>query len=427
MSGQRPHILVVGAGPAGLFAAETAAMRGARVTVVDRMAAPARKFLLAGRGGLNLTHSEPLARFVGRYTTGGDYGRTVIADTIETFTPEQLVAWANGFGQPTFVGSSGRVFPKAMKASPLLRAWLRRLADHDVTFNTRHVWTGFGDRQTLIFSNDVHSHVPISADAAVLALGGASWPRLGSDGSWVAAMAAEGLSVTPLQPSNCGVEVPWSSVFAEKHAGRPLKRISLFVDGMGDGAADGQRGFRGEAVVTRRGLEGGAVYAAGHAIRSQLSKVGAAMLHVDLKPDMSIDDVAARLSRPRAGQSLSNHLRKTLSLDPAAIGMIREGAELPNDDFALAHRIKAVPLTILGLASINRAISTAGGLSFGNLDRRLMLRGKPGIFVAGEMLDWDAPTGGYLLQGCFATGFAAGNGAVDWAVETSSQATTVAG
>ena len=394
-------VAIVGAGPAGLMAAEVVARAGHAVTVYERMPSPARKFLLAGRGGLNLTHSEPLAQFVTRY---GNEAAAVV-DCISAFPPQDLVAWANALGEETFIGSSGRVFPKAMKASPLLRAWLRRLDTLGVTIKTRHTWKGFSRDGGLMISNSNGVVMDLEPDAVVLALGGASWPRLGSDGGWLEVLKSQGVPVTPLQAANSGIAIAWSAIFAERFAGQPLKRIAVTV---------GASQARGEAVITGSGLEGGAIYAVGRAIRTALSEAAAATVTIDLKPDTSIEELTARLSRPRGSQSQTNFMRKATNLDAVALGLMREAGPLPTDAAELAARIKAVRLTVTGLASVDRAISTAGGVTFGALSPELMIKTKPGVFVAGEMLDWDAPTGGYLLQASFATGVVAANGVLNW-------------
>ncbi|MGQ0456617.1 MAG: NAD(P)/FAD-dependent oxidoreductase [Hyphomicrobium sp.] len=392
-------VAIVGAGPSGLFAAERLATAGHRVTIYERMPAPARKFLLAGRGGLNLTHSEALEQFLTRYDGDGADG---VRAAVRACPPERLIAWAHELGQNTFVGSSGRVFPKAMKASPLLRAWLRRLDALGVELKTRRTWIGFCE-DGLIFSDDNGGETIVRLDAAILALGGASWPRLGSDGAWVGPLAAAGVDVEPLTPSNCGVTTAWSAVFAERFAGQPLKRIAARV---------GDQTRRGEAVITRSGLEGGVIYALGPAIRAAL-RGGGATLTIDLRPDMDVEALAARLMRPRAGQSASNFLRKALRLDSPAIGLLRETGPI-DDPLELAQRIKSADVCVTGLAGLDRAISTAGGVAWRALDAHSMLKARPGVFIAGEMLDWDAPTGGYLLQAAFATGYAAAEGAMAW-------------
>lgn len=381
------------------MAAETIATAGHDVTVYERMPSPARKFLMAGRGGLNLSHSEPLGAFLNRYGEEDN-----VRDAVSFFPPERLMAWANGLGAETFVGSSGRVFPKAMKASPLLRAWLRRLDALGVTIKTRHTWTGFAGDGALSVLNDEGVTTTLQPDACVLALGGASWPRLGSDGAWVQTFKSEDIAVTPLQPANSGVLIAWTDIFAERFAGAPLKRIAIGV---------GETKMRGEALITRGGLEGGAIYAIGRALRSAQHGPQSTTITIDLKPDTTLDELTARLSRSRGSQSLSNFLRKAAHLDAAAVGLLREAGALPSEPPALAARIKEVPLTVTGLAGIDRAISTAGGVALSALTPDLMIKAKPGVFVAGEMLDWDGPTGGYLLQGSFATGVVAAHGVLN--------------
>ena len=392
------RVAVIGAGPAGLMAAETLA-GAAQVTVYDRMPSAGRKLLMAGRGGLNLTHSEPLDSFLPRYGDVPD----LLSSAIRAFPPDALRAWSEALGQQTFVGSSGRVFPRAMKASPLLRAWLRRLDAAGVAFALRHRWTGWDDGRLTFETPD--GATSIEADATVLALGGASWPRLGSDGEWAATLAQAGVPLAQLRPSNCGFLVAWSDLF-RRFAGQPLKRIALSF---------GDRVVRGEAVITATGLEGGAVYALSSPLREAIATHGEAMLHVALRPDMS--DLAQRVAVPREKRSISTFLRKALSLSPAEIGLLQEAtrgkrAALPPAE--LARLINTVPLRLTGTAPIARAISSAGGVRFDALDARFMLRDRPGVFVAGEMLDWEAPTGGYLLQACCATGAAAGRGVLEW-------------
>jgi uncharacterized flavoprotein (TIGR03862 family) len=399
-------VAIIGAGPAGLMAAEVLAQAGTSVTVYDAMPSVGRKLLMAGRGGLNLTHSEALPAFLARY------GKATprLAAAIDAFPPNGLRQWSEALGQPTFVGSSGRVFPKSFKASPLLRAWLRRLDSIGVQFKLRHRWTGWHDDGHLSFQIPDGKRV-VEADATVLALGGASWPRLGSDGAWVKTLTARGVTISPLRSANCGFTVVWSDIFRDRFEGHPLKGIALSL---------GSQTLRGEAVVTRSGVEGGAVYALSAHLREAIASSGQATLHIALRPDLDMRDLVAQLSRPRGSQSMSNFLRKTVHLSPGAIGLLQEtaiasGVSLSSLSAAsLAGLINAVPVRLDGLAPIARAISTAGGIAFDELDSGFMIRRLPGVFAAGEMLDWEAPTGGYLLQASFATGAAAGRGAVKW-------------
>jgi hypothetical protein len=402
---------VIGAGPAGLMAAEVLAQGGVRVTVFDAMPSAGRKFLMAGRGGLNLTHSEPLPAFLARYREAAPR----LEPAISGFPPDRLRAWSEDLGQKTFVGSSGRVFPESFKASPLLRAWLRRLDSLGVQFAFRHGWIGWDDNSELKFRTPEGERV-VEARATILALGGASWPRLGSDGAWTELLAAKGISVAPLRPANCGFTVAWSDVFRDRFEGQPLKGTEFRF---------GDQAVRGEAVVTRGGIEGGAIYALSADLREAIAKLGEAELLIKLRPDLGIDDLVKRLSAPRGKQSLSNFLRKAVHLSPVAIGLLQEAAmasgqtpaSLPPEK--LAALVNAVPLKLTGVASIARAISTAGGIAFDELDANYMLRKMPGVFAAGEMLDWEAPTGGYLLQASFATGAAAGKGALRWLADSS--------
>lgn len=397
-----PHrqIAVIGSGPAGLMAAEVMARAGAAVTVFERMPSVGRKVLMAGRGGLNLTHSEPLERFKARYGAAAQW----MAPLLDAFPPQALIDWCEGLGQPTFVGTSGRVFPRAMKASPLLRAWIRRLESLGVRIVTRAQWTGWNVDGPLSFA-DGTAYV---ADATVLALGGASWPKLGADGGWTALLPE--VAITPLQPANCGFVVAWSEVFRNRHAGTPLKRIALTL---------GEITTRGEATITAAGIEGGAIYALSAKARDTIAAEGSALLHVDLRPDMTLAQLSTRLDAPRGKDSLSNFLRKRANLPPVAIGLVQEALHA-GETKPLAQLIKALPLRLTAPFGLARAISTAGGISLSEVDQRLMLRRKPGVFIAGEMLDWEAPTGGYLLQGCMATGFAAGHGVLAWLAEPAS-------
>jgi uncharacterized flavoprotein (TIGR03862 family) len=386
-------IAIIGAGPAGLIAAETLGAAGKRVVVYERMPSAGRKLLMAGRGGLNLTHSESIERFAARYGAA----RVRIEPMLAAFAPRDLIAWAESLGQETFVGSSGRVFPKAMKASPLLRAWLARLTAQGVTIRTRMRWLGWDERGGLLFQRDDGEREAITAEATVLGLGGASWPKLGSDGGWVSALATRGVKIAPLKPANVGFEIAWSDVFRERFAGEPLKGAAFRF---GDVTA------QGEAIITAYGIEGGAIYALSAPLRDAIAEDGSATLHIDLKPTLSAAQIGAKLVQGRSGDTISSALRKALGLSPVAINLLREanGAPLSNDPTQLAAFIKAVPLRLASARGLDRAISTAGGVSWDAVDESLQLRAMPGTYVAGEMLDWEAPTGGYLLQGCFASG-----------------------
>jgi uncharacterized flavoprotein (TIGR03862 family) len=366
-----------------LMAAEVLAAAGARVAVYDRMPSVARKFLMAGRGGLNLTHSEPMDRFAGRYGKRA----AVLKPALDAFSPRDLRAWADGLGAETFVGTSGRVFPKAMKASPLLRAWLNRLEGLGVVFHMRHDWCGWDNGDLLFEGPD--GAMRVKADRTILALGGASWPRLGSDGGWVSLLAPKGVDIAPLKAANAGFSVGWTPHFAERFAGEPLKNIALTFEG---------KTVRGEAMLTRAGIEGGAVYALSGILRDAITRDGHADLVLDLRPDMNSGQVASKLGRASVKDSLSNRLRKALNLSPAAIGIVHE---------TKAVDIKAVPVRLTAMQGLDRAISSAGGIRFEALTPGFELKALPGVHAIGEMLDWEAPTGGYLLQACFATAVAA--------------------
>ncbi|MFM8375570.1 MAG: NAD(P)/FAD-dependent oxidoreductase [Phenylobacterium sp.] len=386
-----PDVLIAGAGPAGLMAAEILALGGARVRVHERMPSPARRLLMAGRGGLNLTHSESLEDLVGRYGERKDR----LAPLIEAFPPEALRAWADGLGQETFVGSSGRVFPRPLKASPLVRAWLARLGALGVELRLRSTWTGWDASGRPCFRGADGVEAAEPADALLLALGGASWPRLGSDGGWARILAASGAPPAPLLPANCGFVADLPPGFAVRFAGTPLKAVALHL---------GDVSVRGEVMLTARGLEGGAVYALSGPLRDAIAANGAAHVLIDLRPDRTVDQLAARLVRQDRKASLSNRLRKAFSLSPAAIALVRNAGPAPARAEDLAARIKSIPMRLTETAGLDRAISTAGGVRFEDLDAGLQLRARPGTWVAGEMLDWEAPTGGYLLQAAFATG-----------------------
>ncbi|MCL2713920.1 MAG: TIGR03862 family flavoprotein [Alphaproteobacteria bacterium] len=399
-------VAVIGTGPAGLMAAEVMARGGIDVVVYDRMSTPARKFLLAGLGGLNLTHSEPVAQFLQRYREAASR----LEDPISRLSPDMLRAWSAELGEPTFVGSSGRVFPRSFKATPLLRAWLRRLDGEGVRLALGHRWTGWDGDGRLRFETGEGSRV-VEAPAVVLALGGASWPRLGSDGAWTEILKSKGVAIAPLRPSNCGFTVAWSEVFRSRFQGAPLKGIAL---------AFGAEVAKGEAVITETGMEGGAVYALSAPLREEIASAGRAVMKIALCPDLALDEIRARLAAPRGSQTLSNFLRKTLGLTPVKIGLLLEAAQLSGERLGvllpdqLAERINAVPVTLNATAPLERAISSAGGICLDELDAGFMIRRLSGVFAAGEMLDWEAPTGGYLLQACFATGAAAGRGVLEW-------------
>ncbi len=401
---KKPRAAIIGGGPAGLMAAEILSGAGAAVTLYERMPSLGRKFLIAGRGGLNLTHGEAFERFVSRYGAAAPHLR----DAIRVFSPDDLRAFSEALGQPTFVGSSGRVFPQAMKSSPLLRAWLRRLDASGVAFRLRYRWSGWNATGALSFIGPDGRDIADRPDVTVLALGGASWPKLGSDGGWTEILRNEAVEIAPLRPANCGFAIPWTDIFKDRFAGAPLKRIALSHAGETE---------RGEAVIAHYGIEGGAVYALARKLRDTIETAGETTLTIDLRPDMTQEQLAAPLGRPRGKQSLSTFLRKAASLSPPAIGLLQEAAggklsALPASE--MAGLIKAVPLRLTGTAPNDRAISSAGGIKFSEIDESYMLRRKPGVFVAGEMLDWEAPTGGYLLQACFSTGAAAGRGAAEW-------------
>lgn len=393
-----PPAIVIGAGPAGLMAAEHLAAAGLAVQVFDAMATPARKFLRAGIGGLNLTHSEPLERFVARY--GAQAGR--FAPWLAEFGPQQQRDWAAGLGIETFIGSSGRVFPKDFKAAPMLRAWLRRLGAQGVHLHSRHRWLGWDSEGHHRFATP-QGEITVPAALTVLALGGGSWPQLGSDGGWLPILAAAGIEIAPLKPANCGFDVEWSAHFRNRFAGQPVKAVGLCF---------GSRALKGEFVITATGIEGSAVYALSAPLRDACP---GAVLLLDLKPDWSQDKLAAALSKPRGSRSLSHHLERCAGIKGVAAGLLRELAQpLPECAATLAATLKALPLPLLRPRPLAEAISTAGGVAFEAVTDDLMLKARPGTFVAGEMLDWEAPTGGYLLTGCFATGRVAGLAAAKW-------------
>ncbi len=389
------------------MAAEAAVEGGAKVDVYDAMPSVGRKFLLAGKGGLNLTHSEPLDAFLSRYGTR----RQQLAPLLEAFGPDALRAWAQGLGLETFAGSSGRVFPAGMKAAPLLRAWLQRLRAAGVHFHVRHRWNGWDDAGALRFATP-RGERTVRANAAVLALGGGSWPQLGSDGAWVPLLEQRGVAVAPLRPSNCGFDIGWSPYFRGRFAGEPVKTVvASFTDR--EGCKYRQSG---EFIVTENGIEGGLVYALSAPLRDHIAGTGSATLQLDLVPDRGVDRLVRELAHPQGRRSMASHMQSRAGLKGVKVGLLRE--IVPAQDFAdparLVSAIKALPLKLVAARPLAEAISSAGGVAFEALDPHLMIRCLPGVFCAGEMLDWEAPTGGYLLTACFATGRAAGAGAIAW-------------
>lgn len=385
-------VIVVGGGPAGLMAAEVLSAAGVAVEIYDRMPSLGRKFLMAGRGGLNLTHSEDLESFVARYGEAADWMRPAL----QRFGPADLVSWAEGLGQPVFTGSSGRIFPKALKASPLLRTWLARLSDQGVRVTLRREWRGWNEAGRLLFATEDGQIEEAQADAVVLALGGASWPRLGSSGGWAQLLSDRDVKITPFQPANSGFDVAWSASFAERFAGEPLKNIAVSL---------GKHRARGEAMIASYGLEGGAIYALSSILRRTIGAEGSATVEIDLRPDLARSRLADRLHKAAPGQSTSNLLRKAARLSPVEANLLREGygVDLPREPGALARAIKHVPVRLDAPRPLDRAISSAGGVALSELNEGLMIRRLPNVYAVGEMLDWEAPTGGYLLQACFAT------------------------
>jgi uncharacterized flavoprotein (TIGR03862 family) len=399
--------IVIGGGPAGLMAAETLSAGGAQVDLYDAMPSVGRKFLLAGKGGMNITHSEDLDAFAGRYGAR----RPEVERWLDGFSPLQVREWIHGLGIDTFVGSSGRVFPADMKAAPLLRAWLHRLREGGVRFHMRHRWLGWRDG-ALLFATPDGERLE-TADAVVLALGGASWARLGSDGAWVPLLAGRGVGVAPLVPMNCGFDAAWSEHFSSRHAGAPLTTVGLAVEDV-----DGRRHYRkGQFVVTAGGIEGSLVYALSGAIRDRILRDGRATVWIDLLPDHDAARVLDEVMRPRGARSMSSHLQSRLGIKGVKSGLLHEALsrEAYADPAQLARAIKALPVTLLRPRPIDEAISSGGGVRFEETDGpQGMLRALPGVFVAGEMVDWEAPTGGYLLTACFGSGRAAGLGALEW-------------
>jgi uncharacterized flavoprotein (TIGR03862 family) len=400
---------VIGGGPAGLMAAEVLALGGAQVDLYDAMPSVGRKFLLAGVGGMNITHSEPFDAFVSRYGARSSFIRPLL----ESFPPEQLREWIHGLGVETFTGSSGRVFPREMKAAPLLRAWLHRLRESGVRFHVRHRWLGWDEAGAPRFAAP-QGEATLRADATVLALGGGSWARLGSDGAWVPLLAQRGIEIEPLLPSNCGFDVAggWSEHLRSRFAGQPLKTVTLrFTD-----AAGTIHERRGELMLSDSGLEGSLVYALSSSLRDTIAARGPLAIELDLAPDKSLQRLMAEVAHPRGARSLSSHLQSRCGIKGVKMALLREvlTAEQLNDPLKLAHAIKSLPIVLSAPRPIDEAISSAGGVRFESLDANLMLRELPGVFCAGEMLDWEAPTGGYLLSACFASGRVAGQGALNY-------------
>ena len=397
-------VAIIGGGPAGLMAAEVLALAGIKVDLFDAMPSVGRKFLLAGVGGMNITHSETKPAFLSRYAER----EAEMAELLGEFDADALRNWIHELGIETFVGTSGRVFPKDMKAAPLLRAWLRRLREHGVTIHNRHRWLGWDAKRQLRIAN-ADGELLLKPRATLLALGGGSWARLGSDGAWAPLLEAQGVNVQPLLPSNCGFEVAaWSEFLRNKFAGAPLKNVSLNLSG--------QAPRTGEFVLTEKGIEGSLVYALSAQIRQLIHSKGEATVYLDLLPQRSLEVVKKALLKPRGSNSMAKHLHRTLGLDGVKAALMREllAPEQFDDHTRLARSIKALPITLVGIRPLDEAISSAGGVPFEQLDANLMLNALPGVFCAGEMLDWEAPTGGYLLTGCFASGRRAGQGIINW-------------
>ena len=409
------NIAIIGGGPAGLMAAEAALGGGARVALYDSMASIGRKFLLAGKGGLNLTHSDPAELFLTRY---GER-RKQVAPWLAEFGPEALRAWARGLGVETCVGSSGRVFPTDMKAAPLLRAWLRRLRQAGLTVHVRHRWCGWDEAGALCFET-ADGPLTVQADAVIFAMGGGSWPKLGSDGAWVPLFAKRAVPIAPLQPANCGFDVGWSEHFRAKFAGHPVKTVGVVAKSP-SGAVMRRMG---EFVITETGIEGGVIYAVAPYLRDEIQATGRGTLRLDLAPDRELPRLIKDLSQPRGKKTMATHLQRRAHIEGVKSGLLREyvSKEDFTDPTRLAAAIKSLTLTLVAPRPLDEAISTAGGVEFEALDSRLMLRALPGVFCAGEMLDWEAPTGGYLLTACFASGRAAGLGAVAWLTECAGRA-----
>lgn len=399
-------VAVVGCGPAGLMAADVLSQNGVRVDLFEAKPSAGRKFLVAGKGGLNITHAEPFDSFLARFGAQAEILRPMLSQ----FGPAEVKAWCHELGQQSFVGPSGRVFPTDMKAFPLLKPWLDRLRDRGVELRTRHNWVGWDADSALMFEVG-HEHKTYQSDATIFGMGGASWPKLGSDGAWLPQLHERGIGVARMKPSNCGFDINWSPHFAEKFAGAPLKSVVLRVRS----AAGILFARKGSCTVTQTGIEGSLVYAASAFIRDEIEASGDATIELDLSPDRSIEKLTERLSISRGSRSLSNHLRRAVKLQGVELGLLREfAADTLQDATALAGAIKSLPIPIVATRPLAEAISTAGGVRFESLDKDLMAVNHPGVFFAGEMLDWEAPTGGYLLTACLATGNWAAHGALKW-------------
>lgn len=397
-------VAVIGGGPAGLMAAEVISQAGFNVHVFDAMPSVGRKLLMAGKGGLNITHSEPFQPFLARYGSG----KNALQPLLEQFGAIELTEWVHRLGIKTFVGTSGRVFPEEMKAAPLLRTWLHRLRQGGVTFHVRHRWLGWSDSDNAVLRfQTVDGIHEVKTDAVVLALGGGSWPQLGSTGEWVDTLLAKGIGITPLAPSNCGFDVRWSEHFKQRFAGHPLKSVN---------ATAGNIHHYGDCMITESGIEGGLIYALSSTLREEIARNGSAILRLDLKPDQSLTLLIDQFSKPRGKQTLSNHLRKRLGIEGVKAGLLRESlsAEEFDKPISVCSTLKSLTLELTAARPLAEAISTAGGVSFASVDETLMVTSLPGVFCAGEMLDWEAPTGGYLITACFASGRKAGEGVVQW-------------
>lgn len=403
-----PSVAIIGGGPAGLMAAEVLSQAGIKVDLYDGMPSVGRKFLLAGVGGMNITHSEPYPAFLSRYAERSGN----VAPLLRSFGADDLCDWIHGLGIETFIGSSGRVFPTDMKAAPLLRAWLKRLRESGVTIHTRHRWLGWDIAGNIRIARP-EGEIALNPDAVLLALGGASWSRLGSDGAWWPLLAERGVDLKTLQAANCGFEVAgWSELLRSKFAGAPLKNIGIGMHG--------QTPRLGECVITGNGVEGSLIYALSAQIREEINQHGSSTVLIDLLPGKASPAIQKALEKPRGSRSMSKHLHSQLAIDGVKAALLRELAprEAFDDPAQLSRALKALPLTVIKARPLDEAISTAGGVTFEAMDQRLMLKQLPGVFCAGEMLDWEAPTGGYLLTACFASGKAAGLGALEWLKET---------